>query len=88
MGQKGPSYPAHVISVATGQLLGLQVREFLRLIHGGQLVFRLGLDDHLFKEMTQEDPEWGRLEGEETHSDVGADRLPGLSSGGTLVTTS
>lgn len=46
-------YPAPFLWVVTGQLLGLQVRELLWLVRGGKLIFRLRLDNHLQREMTQ-----------------------------------
>lgn len=63
MGLGGLGYPAPFLWVVTGQLLGLQVGELLWLVRGGQLVFRLCLDNHLQKEMTQEDLELGGLGG-------------------------
>ena len=49
--------------MATAQLLGLQVGELCRLVPGGQLVFRLCLNDNLWEEIMQEDPELGGLGG-------------------------
>ena len=63
MGPGGLGYPASFLRVVTGQLLGLQVGELLWLVRGGQLVFCLCLDNHLWKEMAQEDPEPGGLAG-------------------------
>lgn len=83
MGLGGLGYPAPFLWVVTGQLLGLQVGKLLWLVRGGQLVFCLCLDNHLRKEMTQEDPELGGLggsRGQLPSSGVGTDQLPGLSS--------
>ena len=43
------TYPAAHVLRAAAQLLALQVGELCRQVPGGQLVFRLRLNDHLWE---------------------------------------